>query len=69
MFKRVFKRFLRAFGAGAFASMVVVTSAVPSVWTEVPKFLSALALAGMVGGIVGVVMAGDKLWRDKKQTS
>ena len=61
--KSVLMRFIRAYVSGAVASMVVVMSFSGNSWSQLGTWLSALALAGIVGGITGVIMAADKLMR------
>lgn len=63
VFKSVALRFLRAFVSGAVATMLVVAPINIADWTALSSWLSALALAGIVGGIAGVIMALDKLYR------
>lgn len=64
LIKSVLFRFLRAFVAGAVATMLtVVPMAANSGWKDLGTWLSALALAGIVGGVTGVLMATDKALR------
>lgn len=60
--KSVLLRFVRAFLAGAAATMVVVVP-MSGGWKELQSWLGALALAGIVGGISGVIQAMDKYYR------
>lgn len=53
-------RFLRAFVAGAVSVMITVMPLSTGSWTDLGKWLSGLALAGIIGGISGVLMALDK---------
>jgi hypothetical protein len=61
--KRVLLRFVRAFVAGAVGTMVTIVPLTGS-WNELGTWLSSLALAGIIGGISGVLMAADKYFRD-----
>ena len=62
--KSVILRFVRAFVAGAVSTMVVVVPLSGS-WGELKTWLSALALAGLVGGINGLIQAIDKWARSE----
>jgi len=59
-FKIVGKRFLKGFISGAITSMLLVTVATPSSWTELAVILNILGLAGIAGGINGALLAGQK---------
>jgi hypothetical protein len=62
--KSLLLRFVRAFVAGAVATMIaVVPVASNSNWQDLKVWLSALALAGIVGGINGTILAIDKYIR------
>ena len=63
--KRAGYRFIRAFVAGAIASMslVVITG---DTWTDIGTWLNALAIAGVIGGLSGLIQATDKYLRDVK---
>lgn len=65
MFKIVALRFIRAFVSGAVSTMVAVLPLSATSWTEVGTWLNALALSGIIGGVTGVIMALDKLYRTK----
>lgn len=57
-------RFLRAFGAGASASMIaLLTCTNCNNWSDVQTWLSALTISGVIGGISGLIMAVDKYFR------
>jgi len=60
--KSVVLRFLRAFVAGAASTMVTVVPLTGG-WKELGVWLSSLALAGIIGGITGCLMAADKYFR------
>lgn len=57
--KSVLLRFLRAFVAGAVSTMVVIVP-LANDWSSLKGWLSALSLAGIIGGITGVLQAVDK---------
>lgn len=63
--KIIVSRFIRAFVASAAASMLLI---VPSVvdWHSLGSWLSALGIAGVVGGISGLLQAADKAYRWKE---
>lgn len=68
-FKVIGTRFLKAFLAGAFSSTALVAVALikgVTTWAELGTNLNALAIVGIGGGLVGVLMAGDKWarWQD-----
>lgn len=58
--RSVINRFFKAFISGSFASLGLVTIAMPKNWTEVPALLSMLAISALYGGVTGVIMAGQK---------
>jgi len=60
--KSVILRFVRAFVAGAVATMAT-TLTFSGGWKELGMWLSALALGAIVGGITGVIQALDKYFR------
>lgn len=60
--KSVLLRFVRAFVAGAVSVMITVVPLTGN-WDELSTWLSSLALAGIVGGISGVIQATDKYIR------
>ncbi len=64
--KSITFRFLKAFGAGFFSGLVIVSMNSIHNWTDLQTALNGLALAGVIGGINGVVMAGEKWanWQD-----
>mgnify|MGYP001561563832 CR=1 FL=1 len=61
--KSVLMRFIRAFLAGAFGTMITVVPLSSQSWTELGTWLSALMLAAIIGGVSGIILAGDKLYR------
>lgn len=61
--KSVLLRFIRAFVAGAVSVMITVVPMSSLGWNNLKTWLSALILAGIVGGISGVIMAADKYLR------
>jgi hypothetical protein len=67
--KRVFKRGLRGFAAGAFSSMAAIVGVVGSEniseLKDLSNWVSILTFAGVTGGITGAVLAIDKYWRSE----
>lgn len=59
-------RFIRAFVAGALATGATITLNSASTWTELGTALSALSISLIIGGVNGILMAGDKLFRWKE---
>lgn len=60
--KSVLLRFARAFVAGAVSVMITIIPLTQG-WADLGKWLSALALGAIVGGISGVIQATDKYLR------
>lgn len=60
--KSVLLRFVRAFVAGAVSVMITIVPMTGG-WKDLGTWLSSLALAGIIGGISGVLMAVDKYLR------
>jgi len=65
-FQSIFNRFLKGAIASAITSMGVVSISQPSVWGEFSTILSSLAIAGVYGGITGLLLALQKWasWQD-----
>jgi hypothetical protein len=61
--KSIILRFIRAFVAGAVATMLTVIPLTSGSWNDLGNWLSALGLAGIIGGISGLLMALDKYLR------
>lgn len=61
--KVVLKRFARAFVSGAVASALWVSATDVTTWAELGTALNALAISATIGGVAGIIMAGDKLFR------
>jgi hypothetical protein len=59
----VTKRALRAFVAGFLATAGTISISNISSWGELSTALGNIALAGMIGGISAVILAGDKYFR------
>ncbi len=57
------QRFLRAFVAGAIPTMIIVPAMTSTSWHDLGSWLSALVLAGISGGVTGILMAADKAIR------
>jgi ABC-type uncharacterized transport system permease subunit len=64
--KRVLRRTVISFLAGAFSSMATITVFAGQGLEDVKAWLFALAVSGLVGGITGLIMGLDKLFRDLK---
>lgn len=66
--KTILVRFAKGFISGAVSAMGLVTIAVPTVWTGFLPILNMLAIAGMAGGLNGLLLALQKWssWRDEE---
>ena len=62
--KSLILRFIRAFVAGAVSTMIIVVP-LTGTWNELGSWLSSLALAGIIGGISGILQALDKYLRSE----
>ena len=62
----VLKRFIRAFLAGFVASAVLVVPANITDYGDIGSWITALSVAGIVGGITGLLQALDKASRFKE---
>jgi hypothetical protein len=60
--RSVIKRFLKVFIAGAFTSMGLMTVVVPKSWQEMSTILTMLSIAGLYGGVSGVILGFEKWW-------
>jgi hypothetical protein len=69
--KSALLRFARTFVAGALGTMIVVVpmSSGVSDWHSLSTWLSTLALAGMVGGVSGIITSADKAIRASNSVS
>ena len=67
--KRVLKRFVRGFLSGAFSATVIVVPMTSYDFAELKLWLFRLAFAFVVGGITGVLQAGDLWFRNKDDIS
>jgi hypothetical protein len=56
----IFKRFLRVFIFSAAAAMGTITIGQVLTWQSVISLLNNLAIAGVIGGISGVIAGVDK---------
>lgn len=56
----VLKRFLKGFVAGAIAAMLLIVPASTASWADVATWLNALSLAGIFGGLNGLLLAVQK---------
>lgn len=59
-YKSVAMRFLKVFLSSAFATMAVVMPFSGSSWKDVQVWIGALLMAGMVGGVSGIVSGYEK---------
>jgi hypothetical protein len=57
--KTILTRFLK----GAVAGAIPIMGATIGSWTDFGVFLNSLAIAGLFGGITGVILALDKAMR------
>lgn len=64
--KSVLKRLLKGFIAGAVGSMSIIVIASPANFNEIAILLKALLLAGVGGGISGLLLALQK-WASWKE--
>lgn len=62
--KRLLLRFARAFVAGAVASMILIIPTNIDSFGSLHTWLSALLIAGLVGGITGILQALDLFLRN-----
>jgi hypothetical protein len=62
-FKVIFLRFIRVFVFSALATMATITFQQAVEWHDVISILNNLLIAGVVGGISGVVAGADKWLR------
>jgi hypothetical protein len=61
--KSVLFRLLRGFIAGFVGAAATVTLAGLSTWGDLASALNSLTLAGVAGGITGLLLAADKYLR------
>lgn len=59
----VAKRFLRAFVAGAAGTMLPMLVFSGEDWGDLQIWFIRLSIAGIAGGVAGVIMAADKWYR------
>lgn len=66
-FRAIVIRFLKGAGAGAVASMMMVTLNQPTIWADFLPLLNSLAMAGVFGAITGLLLALQKWasWSDE----
>ena len=64
--KSTLRRFAKGFIAGAITAMTAVPVIMPSDWSGFFPILNAFAIAGVFGGMVGVLLAIEKWasWKD-----
>lgn len=65
LLKSVLLRFSRAFLAGAFSTMAIGITLSYSItnWQSLASWVSMLSLSFLVGGLSGLIQAGDKYFR------
>lgn len=59
-YQAVLRRFAKAFLSGFFTGCILITVSNIHLWADLWSALNALALAGVVGGINGIILAGQK---------
>jgi hypothetical protein len=57
------RRFLRVFIISAFTTMATLTIQQATSWSEIISVLNNLLIAGVIGGISGLIAGADKLLR------
>lgn len=62
-FKVIATRFSKVFIAGFFSTAAVISLQSAASWSDLGTALNALLLAGVIGGISGVLVAGEKWYR------
>lgn len=62
--KTLILRFVRAFVAGAVSTMILIVP-LSNGWADLGKWLSALALGAIIGGISGILQTADKYFRSQ----
>lgn len=58
--KSVLIRFLKGFISGAVSSMTLVSLSAPVVWSDFKGIFTALGIAGLFGGLTGLLLALEK---------
>jgi len=58
--KATIKRFLKVFISSSIAAMATITINQATSWNDIIPLLSNLALAGIIGGIAGVIAGAEK---------
>ena len=53
-------RLLKGFISGAVTSMIMISVVAPTNWTQLITVMNILAVAGIFGGINGVILAAQK---------
>ena len=64
--KVIFNRFIRAFISGAFATAIPLTVANVQTLGDLQTQITLLSISLVIGGINGILLAGDKLIRWKE---
>lgn len=59
----ILKRFIRAFLAGFVASASIIAPGMVTNWRDLSGWLTAIAIAGVIGGVNGLLQAIDKAVR------
>jgi hypothetical protein len=58
--KSILVRLFKGFLAGAVTSMLAVTVTAPGSWADLTSIASLMAIAGLYGGSVGLLLAIEK---------
>jgi uncharacterized membrane protein len=67
-FKVILYRFVRGFVASAVSAMILVIPNSTTSWQDFQTWTTALAIAGMFGGMTGALLALDKFFRFEDKT-
>ena len=64
--KSLILRFVKGFVSGAITSMIMVTAAAPSNWTELSSIGTILTVSGIFGGLNGLLLSIEKYlgWKE-----
>ena len=65
-FNVILRRFIKAFIGGALSTAVLISVGDIKTWFELATALNALFVSMIIGGINGVILAGEKWYNYKK---